>query len=114
VTNHLGTQVRRLWLADTAGTVYTASNIGAGSTATLEPTGLHAGGAPDVLRGLFASDWTKLYDTLTASPQDSLRPGCYLAALDGSPFLEPGLNDTHSRVTDMVVYGILKEPADAD
>jgi hypothetical protein len=113
VTNHLGTGLRRLWLADASGTVYTASDVVAGGTANLEPAGA-AGGEGEVLRRLFVSDWTNLYDTLTESPQDYLRPGCYLAALEGSPFLEPGLDDAQNRVTNMVVYGILKEPADAD
>jgi hypothetical protein len=114
VTNHLGANLRQLWLADAAGRIYTASAVPSDGTTRLEPVVLSARGQPDGLRRLFGSDWTRLYATLTASPEEYLLPGCYLAALDGSPFLEAGLDGVRNPVTDMVVYGIQKEPVDAD
>lgn len=114
VSNGLGAAARQVWVAGPGGTIYTASDVAAGGAAPLTPTALHAVGRADGPRQLFDSDWTALGPTLTERPQDYLRPGCYVAALDGSPFLEPGLAGAADVTARTVVYGILKEPGDAD
>jgi hypothetical protein len=114
VTNGLGAAVRRLWLADGSGTVHTATDVAAGAAATLEPTALRARGEADGMRRLFASEWTALCETLTGHPEEYLLPGCYVAALDDTPFFEPGLAGVRDRPGRSVVFGILREPADAD
>jgi len=39
-----------------------------------------------------------------------LRPGCYVAILDGAPFFETGLTSANLRPEPTAVFGVLKEP----
>jgi hypothetical protein len=39
-------------------------------------------------------------------PQRYLAPGCYLAALDASPFVEEGLKGVETRKAHTLVYGV--------
>jgi hypothetical protein len=112
VVNLLGADVRRLWLADRDGTIYTASDVPAGGKATLTPAGKKAEGEPGSLRALYGKDWLQHYHMLTTRPEGYLRPGCYLATLDAAPFLEEGLRGAQPRESRSVVYGILKEGGD--
>ena len=43
-----------------------------------------------------------------------LEPACYLAVLDRAPFVEEGVRGLPHTRADSVVFGILKEPPDAD
>ena len=62
------------------------------------------------LRGIFTSDnWIENIDLLTGTPEEYLRPGCYIATLGASPFIEEGLRDLTHRQYSSVVYGILAE-----
>ena len=62
------------------------------------------------LRGIFTSDnWIENIDRLTSTPQEYLRPGCYIATLGTSPFIEEGLRNVTHRQYSTVVYGILAE-----
>ena len=42
------------------------------------------------LRGLFTGEWLGGMKAAELDPQRYLGPGCYLAALDVSPFVEEG------------------------
>lgn len=62
------------------------------------------------LRGIFTSEnWIEDIDLLTGTPQEYLRPGCYIATLGTSPFIEEGLRNATHRQYSAVVYGILAE-----
>ena len=62
------------------------------------------------LRGIFASDnWMKNIEDLKTNPEKYLRPGCYIASLDATPFIEEGLQKVNDKRHSSVVYGILAE-----
>ena len=62
------------------------------------------------LRGIFTSDnWIENIYRLTSTPQEYLRPGCYIATLGTSPFIEEGLRNLTHKQYSSVVYGILAE-----
>ena len=60
------------------------------------------------LRGIFASeDWIGNMERLKKEPERFLRPGCYIATLNASPFIEDGLQKTTKNIYSSIVYGIL-------
>ncbi len=62
------------------------------------------------LRGIFISDnWIENIERLKSVPEEYLRPGCYIASLDTSPFIEEGLRNVTDKQYSSVVYGILAE-----
>ena len=62
------------------------------------------------LRGIFASEnWIKNIEGLKINPQKYLRPGCYIATLNASPFIEEGLQKVTEKRYSSTVYGILAE-----
>jgi hypothetical protein len=112
--NALKAPLVKLWLADAAGTIHTAENVPAGKEAALKASDLRARGKEEALRDAFAGDWVALGKRLSAHPEEVLRPGTYLAVLDGAPLLEQGLRSARQRPGQSVVFGILKEvPGDA-
>jgi hypothetical protein len=107
VVNGLGADVRKLWLADRNGNVYEASGIRAGAEAKLSPAPLKFGANEAALRELFATnDWLGKMNDVHMNPQNFLAPGCYLAALDASPFVEEGLKNVKTRKGRALVYGV--------
>ena len=62
------------------------------------------------LRGIFASgDWLGNMGRLKTEPENFLRPGCYIATSNASPFIEDGLQKTTRKSYAAIVYGILNE-----
>ena len=62
------------------------------------------------LREIYASDdWLKAIERLKAKPEQYLRPGCYIAILETSPFIEKGLQKVNEERYNSIVYGILAE-----
>ena len=62
------------------------------------------------LRGIFASEnWIENIEGLKINPQKYLRPGCYIATLDASPFIEEGLQKVTEKRYSSTVYGILAD-----
>ena len=60
------------------------------------------------LRAIFASgNWIENIEHLKINPEKYLRPGCYIAALEASPFIEEGLQNLTEKQYSSVVYGIL-------
>jgi hypothetical protein len=113
VVNGLGADVRELWLADRNGKVYSASGIRAGAEAKLSPATINPSGLAGVagneaaLRELFATnDWLGKMKDVPMNPQNFLAPGCYLAAMDASPFIEEGLKEVKTRKGRALVYGV--------
>jgi hypothetical protein len=108
VVNGLGVPVRRLWVAANNGQVYEAADISAGASAVMAPVhGERAVGSVDHFRKLYGESWL----TLAADPASRskwLRPGCYLAVLDSSPFIEEGIQGVGNRKVEALVYGIMR------
>ena len=62
------------------------------------------------LREIFASNnWIENIESLKINPQKYLRPGCYIATLDASPFIEEGLQKVTEERYSSIVFGILAE-----
>ena len=112
VVNHLGADIESIQLAAADGQVWAASAILAGAKAKLQPTERKAAGSLDQRSKIFTGlSWPKSMEQMTDRPGPAafLVPGCYIAVLDESPFLEQGLRQTQSRNLRSVVYGIMKE-----
>jgi ABC-2 type transport system ATP-binding protein len=109
VVNLLKADIGKLWLADRDGKIYSAADLAAGKEATLVLGERNAQGEPAALRQLFSGEWLQHYKSLTEHPEDYLLPGCYIATLDGTPFLEEGMTGARPRGSRSVVYGIMGE-----
>ncbi len=60
------------------------------------------------LREVFASDnWIQNIESIKTSPKKYLRPGCYIATLAVSPFIEDALRKVTKTRYSSIVYGIL-------
>ncbi len=106
VVNGLGAEIKQLWWAERDGRVYSAENVPAGAGASLKLTELRTRGEVAGLREAFRSEWKERIKQYPEKPLDALEAGCYLAALDSSPFLEEGLGGSVSRKALTIVYGI--------
>jgi hypothetical protein len=112
VTNQLGAAIRSLWLADDKGHIHTASGVGAGQRAALTLTNktVNADNGREVHRRLYVNtEWAGLGALATGKPGDYLLPRTYLAVLESSPFLGPGLAGAVVRPTDSYVLGLMAE-----
>jgi hypothetical protein len=114
LVNGLGAGVRKLWLADRQGKIYVAADIASGGETVLAPTGetLAQNPSVDAFRTAYDSDWLKAIRSLSDKPRHYLLPGCYIAALDGAPFIEDCLRKIQRKQASSVVYGIMREPVE--
>jgi hypothetical protein len=117
MTNTLKVPIKAIWLADMKGRVYSAEKIPEGREAVLKPSALKlrnepgkTTNEPGKLRKLFTGVWWGLGTYCEFNPEHVLRPGCYLAILDGAPFLEKGLSNAQLRYEPTAVFGVMKEP----
>ncbi|HKE05467.1 MAG TPA: hypothetical protein VKE91_15520, partial [Blastocatellia bacterium] len=98
VVNGLGADVRQLWLAGRNGRIYSAREVRAGAETKLSLTNLGIANDEAGLRELFTNgDWLGGMKAVEQNPQRYLMPGCYLAAIDASPFVEEGLKNVDTR-----------------
>jgi len=106
--NGLGVKIMSLWYADAQGRVFRSGPIIAGASEVLRPDARLSAKAPLAnLRELFASaSWPASIATAATSGRNYLRPGTYLAVLNSSPFIEPGLSGTRQRPAPSIVYGV--------
>lgn len=110
MTNGLKSPIKTIWLADKKGRIFQATDVQEGAEAVLKITKLKLNSQPDAQRKLFADDWYRLAKICADRPEDILRPGCYLAILEGAPFMEKGLSSAQLRPEPTAVLGVLKEP----
>ena len=106
VVNGLGADINALWLADRDGKIYSAKEIRAGAEAKLSLKNFGIVENSAGLRGLFTGKWLVAMKAAELDPQRYLEPGCYLAALDASPFVEEGLKGVETRKAHTLVYGV--------
>jgi hypothetical protein len=110
VVNALGAPIASVWVADSAGKIYTASALPVDGKATLTATTQQAAGTAERLRQAYGEGWLRLVDFVANAPEQYLRPGCYIAVLDSAPFFQTGLRSAELRPSRSVVLGIMKEP----
>ncbi|MDX2040340.1 MAG: hypothetical protein SF097_03780 [Acidobacteriota bacterium] len=106
LVNGLGAEITQVWWADATGKIHSAQNIAPGAQAKLQATELKALAATSRLREIYSGDWLKEFQSLTNKPQEALMPNCYLAVLNGAPFVEEGLSGVKNRTARNLVYGV--------
>lgn len=114
--NGLGANIRELWLADADGNIHHAKDIRAGAEAnlSLRNDSVTEDSGVDVLQKAFTSNWLEVVAQFSESPEKHLRPGCYIALLEGAPFIEKGLRGADPTKCRSLVYGILRVDADGN
>jgi hypothetical protein len=112
IVNSLGADIEQLWLADSNGTVHVGTEIAAGVTRDLELDGRTVTGKLEALRDVYKTDWIHEMNTILINPEnmifDLLGPGCYIAVLDDTPFMEKGLEKVKVKESTTIVYGIME------
>lgn len=106
LVNGLGAEIAQIWWADAGGEIHSAQNIAPGAQAKLQATDLKASATTSRLREIYSGDWLKEFQSLTNKPQEALMPNCYLAVLNGAPFVEEGLSGVKTRTARNLVYGV--------
>jgi hypothetical protein len=108
VVNALGADISQLTLADEKGQMYAFGRIAAGAEAALKPAGMEAKGSRLTWRRIYTStDWGMKDRMGLDSIESLLTPLTYLAEVDQSPFVEPGLRGASRRPSPSMVLGIL-------
>ena len=111
VLNGLGAPIKSLWLADAGGKIYQAHNLAAGQKAGLIAAS-HARVSGQLGAGALFQEigFATHLNGLGGDTDKYLRPGTYIAELDGNPFIENALGAAASPKrtrTAAVVYGLL-------
>jgi hypothetical protein len=110
VVNGLGADLQKLWVADRDGRIYAVADVKAGAQADFSFFNLNANGEVNGLRYVFGkADWLAEMQIVEQNVFSYLMPGCYLAVLDSSPFVEAGLDNVKTRRSRTLVYGISAE-----
>ncbi|MFW6171178.1 MAG: hypothetical protein ACODAD_11865, partial [Planctomycetota bacterium] len=116
--NALGADIRRLYVADRTGKIFVARQIPAGAEETLEAVPRPAvtqASRQKTVRDIFRdTHWLDDFKQWSERdvPHDLLSPGCYIAFLDNTPFIEPALSDVDPEDTVAIVHGISEEQDD--
>ncbi len=106
VMNGFGVAIKKLWLADDKGRIFYGENIGSWAKKTLTPTDKKSINKRDFPRLVYeALSWE---DTVKMPKENILRPGAYMAYLDGLPFTEKGLKKIDKLKINQIVYGIIR------
>ncbi len=108
VRNGLGAAIAELSVAGDDGQIYvSAGPIAAGDPATLNPTREKAKGDRRGWRPLYTTaDWGLKDRLALGKTTELLAPRTYLAVVEQSPFLEPGLRGATLRPSPSVVLGV--------
>jgi hypothetical protein len=112
LVNALPADIKTVWVADEKGMLYSAGKVAAGQRVSLERSGKYTlkPSPPDRWRRLYAnSDWVNTALIASQRPADVLGPRMYLAVVEGSPFLEQGLQGAAVRESASVVLGVMAE-----
>ncbi|NLX04697.1 MAG: hypothetical protein GXY33_06105 [Phycisphaerae bacterium] len=121
VSNRLGANVVHLIVRGYDGRFYEGSEIRAGAEAALSAVSGAAGGVPFAapaiqdeiprfaLRTVYRSNVIDEIHQMSAHPRPYLQNGTYLAVLEASAFLEPGLQNAQIEKSEFLVYGLFSE-----
>ena len=108
----MGADIRRLWFADQKGKSFSSGHIKAGAEGVLSLNPGPGSVAVNELRNIYTSAWVGKMLSLEEFPRQFLHPGCYIAVLDGNPFIERGLKKTKKSKRRSIIYGITGGTAD--
>ncbi|HEX4142771.1 MAG TPA: hypothetical protein VHY91_04400 [Pirellulales bacterium] len=109
VVNGLGIDLDSLYYVAEDGAVGVASEVPAGEERTLEtrtPVGKPPADGFQSLRGLFTQPWHTSLDELRKMPEKFVAPGCYVAVVRNSTFMEDPLEAAPQEGSIGVIYGI--------
>jgi hypothetical protein len=109
VVNGLGVAIESLYYVDEQGVVGIASEVPAGEERTLEehkPAVKTPPDEPQSLRVVFDQPWNASLQELRTSPEKFVKPGCYVAVVKKSPFLDDPLVAAPQEGSFGVIYGI--------
>ncbi|HTU21893.1 MAG TPA: hypothetical protein VMG10_27895 [Gemmataceae bacterium] len=105
MVNGLGVPIEHFWYADDKGQIHMAENVAAGARAMLTLTEKESPAPVRTMQSFLSGSWMLSMKMMAASPQHYLRPGLYLAEVDGSPFLEDALPNARARKAHALVLG---------
>jgi hypothetical protein len=106
VVNGLGTRIRELWLAGSAGTIFHARDLAEGATTTLGPASFSRGPTRSSLRVFFDKPWYSIDTTIRSWLVSLLDPGTYVALVEVNSFIEPGLPEYELVKSSGVICGV--------
>ena len=113
VSNPFQHALKSLHVADAQGKIYETRELSPGGEAVLVSKEFTCNPlAKGRMRELFWTGWLTGGESLAKNPELYLQPGCYVAVLDASPFLEDGMSAVDHRQAKAVVFGIMKEPVE--
>jgi len=106
-TNGLKVRIVRLSYADAEGRIHEAEQIEPGARAQLKLASGSATASRE-LRSVYANDWILQMRRLAAPGGEAMLrgPGRYVAVIESSPFLRPGLGGAEAKAELSVVVGI--------
>jgi hypothetical protein len=107
VVNGLGCDISKLYYADNNGRIYFAENIKAGEQNELidNKKNCSSNAAQDIWRTSYANKWYRLFEQLTLTPANYLKPNSYLAFVEDCPFIEKTLESVKDRRCESVIFG---------
>ncbi len=106
--NGLGAKIKKLWLADEKGRIFTGADISAGSRAELKPTDMKTSSKTNnELRRTYTNSWTPNF--MENQVTQHLIPNTYIATLDGCPFIEKGLAAPDNLDLNATIFGIMEK-----
>jgi hypothetical protein len=114
VVNGLGTDIDSLYYLDEDGMAGVARELPAGAERTLErrKTDGPPAASARTLRGLFEERWNLSLAQLKDHPEHYVAPGCYLAVVKQSPFLEDPIPSAIQEGSVGVIYGVAAQGND--
>ena len=112
VVNGLGARITRLVLADAGGRIHEAADIDPGAKAQLDRSSQRVrlsdrSTAMKRLRTSFGDTRSGVRWDLIEKAENFLLPNCYIAELDGAPFVETAMPGAEHEKSRSVVYGII-------
>ncbi|MEW6711468.1 MAG: hypothetical protein AB1403_16720, partial [Candidatus Riflebacteria bacterium] len=110
VLNGLGARAKSIRFCMADGSFYECSGVKAGEKASLflssQRTAFRARKPVDLYE-VFNSEWYDNYDSFIREPEYYLKPGMYIAALDGTPFIDKQTFEKGDSQEDSVVIGYM-------
>ncbi len=111
IVNNLKGTIKKLYLADSNGNIYSGSDLIVGQSAVLTPATAPESESPD--KGLIESCYTGRWHTVatgnfSGNVDQWLQPGRYIAIMQNDQYLQTGIDIFKSSGSDLIILGISK------